>query len=136
VFVNFTGRCSLKSRGIHQEPIMPTKARGITTTVHAQVREDIMSPHAIGALSAGAVSAMSAVGAAVIKKHKHRIDENPEWFWHLFAKCEAKAARIAEQAARAPQACGDAAFIETYAKNLPKLITVALDAHEKASRVN
>jgi hypothetical protein len=27
----------------------------------------------------------------------------------------------------------DAAFIETYAKNLPKLITVALDAHEKAS---
>lgn len=45
-----------------------TKARGITTTVHVQVREDIMSPHAIGALSAGAVSAMSAVGAAVIKK--------------------------------------------------------------------
>ena len=46
---------------------MPTKARGITTTVHAQVREDIMSPHAIGALSAGAVSAMSAVGAASSK---------------------------------------------------------------------
>jgi hypothetical protein len=115
---------------------MPTKARGITTTVHAQVREDIMNPHAIGALSAGAVSAMSAVGAAVIKKHKHAMDENPEWFWHLFAKCEAKAARIAEQAARAPQACGDAACIEAYAKNLPKLITVALDAHEKASRAN
>jgi hypothetical protein len=115
---------------------MPTKARGITTAVHAQVREDIMSPHAIGALSAGAVSAMSAVGAAVIKKHKHAMGENPEWFWHMFAKCEAKATRIAEQAARAPQACGDAAFIETYAKNLPKLITVALDAHEKASKLS
>jgi hypothetical protein len=42
------------------------------------------------------------------------MDKKPEWFWHIFAKCEAKAARIAEQAARAPQACGDAAFIETY----------------------
>jgi hypothetical protein len=42
---------------------MPTRARGITTTVHAQVREDIMSPHAIGALSAGAVSADRDFGA-------------------------------------------------------------------------
>ena len=106
---------------------MPTKSRGITTNVHAQAREDVLSPHAIGVLSAGAVSAMSAVGAAVIKKHKHAMDKNPERFWHMFAKCEAKAARIAEQAARAPQACGDAAFIETYAKNLPKLMTVALE---------
>jgi hypothetical protein len=57
-----------KSRGIHQEPIMPTKARVAATTIHAQAREDILSPHAIGELSAGAVSAMSAVGAAVIKK--------------------------------------------------------------------
>jgi len=115
---------------------MPTKTRGVTTTVHAEGREDILSPHAICVLSAGAVSAMSAVGAAVIKKHKHAMDENPEWFWHTFARCEAKAARIAEQAARAPQACGDAAFIETYAKNLPKLMTVALDAQDKASRAN
>ena len=79
---------------------MPTKARGVATTIHAQAREDILNPHAIGALSAGAVSAMSAVGAAVIKKHKHAMDRNPEWFWHMFAKCEAKAARVAEQAAR------------------------------------
>jgi hypothetical protein len=112
---------------MHQELIMPTKSRGITTNVHAQAREDVLSPHAIGVLSAGAVSAMSAVGAAVIKKHKQAMDKNPERFWHMFAKCEAKAARIAEQAARAPQACGDAAFIETYAKNLPKLMTVALE---------
>jgi hypothetical protein len=115
---------------------MPTKARGVTTTIPAQAREDILSPHAIGALRAGAVSAMSAVGAAVIKKHKHAMDKNPERFWHMFAKCEARAARIAEQAARAPQACGDATFIETYAKNLPKLVTVALDVDEKASRAN
>jgi hypothetical protein len=51
---------------------MPTKARGVTPTVHAQAREDILSPHAIGALSAGAVSAMSAVGAAVIKSTSMR----------------------------------------------------------------
>jgi hypothetical protein len=110
---------------------MPTKARAAATAAHAQAREDMMNPQAIRALSAGAVSAMSAVGAAVIKKHKHAMEKKPEWFWHMFAKCEAKAARIAEQAARAPQACGDAAFIETYAKSLPKLMTAALDAHEK-----
>ena len=115
---------------------MPTKTRGVTTAVHAQAREDVLSPHAIGVLSAGAVSAMSAVGAAVIKRHKHAMDKNPEMFWHVFAKCEAKAVRIAERAARAPLACGDAAFIETYAKELPKLMTVALDVDEKASSAN
>jgi hypothetical protein len=40
---------------------------------------------------------------------------------------------LAEQAARAPNACGDATFIEVYAKNLPKLMTAALNAHEKAA---
>jgi hypothetical protein len=106
---------------------MPTKAR-VTAT---NDREDILSPHAMSTISAGAVSAMSAVGAAVIKMNKEALSKKPDWFWHLFAKCEAKAARIAEQAARAPNACGDAAFIETYAKNLPKLVTAALKAHEK-----
>ena len=56
---------------------MPTKARAAATTAHAQAREDIMNPQAISALSAGAVSAMSAVGAAVIKKHKHMMDKKP-----------------------------------------------------------
>lgn len=107
---------------------MPTKARAAATNA----REDILNPHAISALSAGAVSAMSAVGAAVIKMHKAGMDKKPDWFWHIFAKCEAKAARIAEQAAREPNACGDATFIEIYAKNLPKLMTAALNAHEQA----
>ena len=97
--INFTVPMLVESRGVHQEPIMPTKARDVTTTIPAQAREDILCPHAIGALSAGAVSAMSAVGAAVIKKHKQAMDKNPERFWHTFAKCEARAARIAEQAA-------------------------------------
>jgi hypothetical protein len=114
---------------------MPTKARAAATAGHAQAREDIMNPNALGALSAGAVSAMSAIGAAVIKRNKHAMDKKPEWFWHMFAKCEAKAARIAEQAARAPQACGDATFIETYANSLPKLMTAALDAHERGLSV-
>jgi hypothetical protein len=107
---------------------MPTKARAAATTA----REDILNPHAISALSAGAVSAMSAVGAAVIKKHKRMMDEKPDWFWHIFAKCEARAARIADQAARGLDACGDATFIEVYARNVPKLMTAALNAHERA----
>ncbi len=106
---------------------MPTKARATATNA----REDILSPHAISAISAGAVSAMSAVGAAVIKMNKEVLNKKPDWFWHLFAKCEAKAARIAEQATRAPNACGDATFIEVYARNLPRLMTAALNAHEK-----
>jgi hypothetical protein len=64
--------------------------------------------------------------------NKEMMHKKPDWFWHLFAKCEARAARIAEQAARAPNACGDATFIEVYAKSLPKLVTAALSAHEKA----
>lgn len=115
---------------------MPTRARAAATAGAAQAREDIINSQAPSSLSAGAVSAMSAVGAAVLKRHKLAMDKQPEWFWHIFAKCEAKAARIAEQAARAPQACGDAAFIETYARSLPKLMAAALNAHEKGLRAN
>ncbi len=107
---------------------MPTKTKAAATNA----REDILSPHAMSTISAGAVSAMSAVGVAVIKMNKGALHQKPDWFWHLFAKCKAKAARLAEQAARAPNACGDATFIEAYAKNLPKLMTSALAAHEKA----
>jgi len=112
-----------------KEPSMPTKSRAAATSA---AREDILNAHAISALSAGAVSAMSAVGAAVIKMHKEAVDKRPDWFWHMYAKCEAKAARIAEQAAQGPNACGDATFIEAYAKNLPKLMTAALNAQEQA----
>ncbi|MGB9114125.1 hypothetical protein [Bradyrhizobium sp.] len=104
---------------------MPKKAGAAAT----DAREDTMNAGAIGAMSAGAVSAMSTIGAAVIKMHKEAMDKKPAWFWHLFAKCEAKAARIAEQAAHGPHACGDATFIEVYAKTLPALMEKALDAH-------
>jgi hypothetical protein len=104
---------------------MPKKAGAAAT----DAREDIMNPGAISAISAGAVSAMSAVGAAVIKMHQEAMEKKPDWFWHLFAKCEAKAVRIAEQAAHSPHACGDATFIEVYAKTLPALMKKALDAH-------
>ena len=112
---------------------MPNRAKRVVPAgVHMQEREDILNPSAIEHLSAGAVSAMSAVGAAVIKMHKQAADKKAEWFWHMFAKCEAKAARLAEQAAEAPDACGDATFIEVYAKNLPKLMADALRKHEQA----
>ena len=101
---------------------MPTKTRAET-----DAREDIMSPAALSALSPGVVSAMGAVGAAVIKMHKAEIAKRPEWFWHLFAKCEAKAARIAEQAVHGPGACGDATFIEVYAKTMPALLLKGLE---------
>jgi hypothetical protein len=103
---------------------MPTKARGAAT----DAREDIMSAGAILAMSPGVVNAMGAVGAAVIKMHKEAMDKKPDWFWHLFAKCEAKAARIAAQAAQGPRSNGDATFIEVYAKTLPALTTKALEA--------
>jgi hypothetical protein len=100
----------------------------------AEAREDIMSSTALSTMSAGVVNAMAAVGAAVIKLHKKTMDKKPEWFWHLFTKCEAKAARIAEQAAHAPHSNGDATFIEVYARTLPELVTKALSAHEQALR--
>jgi hypothetical protein len=103
---------------------MPNKARAAAT----DAREDIISPAAMSALSAGVVSAMGTVGAAVLKMHKQTLDKKPDWFWHLFAVCEAKAARVAEQATHGPQACGDATFIEVYAKTLPALVTKALAA--------
>jgi hypothetical protein len=103
---------------------MPTRARAAAT----DAREDILSPAAISAMSPGVVSAMGAVGAAVLKMHKEAMDKKPDWFWHLFAVCEAKAARVAEQATHGPQACGDATFIEVYAKSLPALVTKALAA--------
>ena len=111
---------------------MPAKARTTATNATAQAREDILNARAISALGAGVVSAMSAVGAAVIKKNKPALGKSPDWFWHMLAKCEAKAARVAEQAARDPQGCGDATFIEVYAAQLPKLMTAALESHEKA----
>ena len=103
---------------------MPTKARAAAT----DAREDILSPAAISALSPGVVSAMAAVGAAVLKMHREAMDKKPDWLWHLFAVCEAKAARIAEQATHGAGACGDATFIEVYAKTLPALVTKALAA--------
>jgi hypothetical protein len=75
---------------------------------------------------------MMAVSEAVIKAHEAALREKPEWFWHLLKRCEVKSERIAEQATHGPQACGDATFIEIYAKTLPALLTAALDAHERA----
>ena len=107
---------------------MPTKTKAAATNA----REDILSPHAMSTISAGAVSAMSAVGAAVIKMNKGALHQKPDWFWHLFAKCEAKAARIAAQAAHTPRSNGDATFIEVYARILPELVKKALSAREQA----
>ena len=71
---------------------MPNRGKhGKARAAAAEAREDIMSSAALSAMSAGAVNAMAAVGAAVIKLHKEMVDKEPEWFWNLFAKCEAKA---------------------------------------------
>ena len=109
---------------------MPNRGKhGKARAAAAEAREDIISSTAMSAMSAGAVTAMGTVGAAVIKLHKETMDKKPEWFWHLFAKCEAKAVRLADQAAHAPRSNGDATFIEVYARTLPELVKKALSAH-------
>jgi len=111
---------------------MPNRGKHVKARAAAENREDIMSSAALSIMSAGAVNAMAAVGAAVIKLHKGSMEKKPESFWHLFTKCEAKAARIAEQAAHAPRSNGDATFIEVYARTLPELVKKSLSAHERA----
>jgi hypothetical protein len=112
---------------------MPNRGKhGKARADAAEAREDIMSSAALSAMSAGAVNAIAAVGAAVIKLHKETMDKKPEWFWHLFARCEAKAARLAEQAANIPRSNGDATFIEVYARTLPELVKKALSDRERA----
>jgi hypothetical protein len=68
-----------------------------------------------------------AVGNAVIEMHKVEMAKRPEWFWHLLLRAETKATKIAEQASHGPFSCGDATFIEVYAKTLPALFTEALE---------
>ncbi len=53
--------------------------------------------------------------------------KRPEWFWHLLLRAETKATKIAAQASHGPSACGDATFIEVYAKTLPALFTQPLE---------
>jgi hypothetical protein len=72
-------------------------------------------------------AAMATVGAAVIKMHEPAMRDGPTWFWHLLKRCEAKAERIAEHSAQGQYACGDATFIEAYAKTLPTLFTQTLE---------
>ena len=102
---------------------MPTKTRAAAT----DTREDIMSPAALSAAEPGVSKRHGAAGGGDDKMHKAEMAKRPEWFWHLFAKCEAKAARIAEQAVHAPHACGDATFIEVYAKTMPALLLRGLE---------
>jgi hypothetical protein len=112
---------------------MPNRGKhGKARAAAAEAREDIMSSAALSAMSAGAVNAMAAVGAAVIKVHKDTVDKQPEWFWNLFTKCEAKAARVAAEAAHTPRSNGDATFIEVYARTLPELVKKAQCAREQA----
>jgi len=73
------------------------------------------------------LAAMAAVSAAVVKMHEQAMREKPKWFWHLLKRCEGKAAKVAEHAAQGQYACGDATFIEVYAKTLPTLFTQALE---------
>jgi hypothetical protein len=58
---------------------MPNRGKhGKARAAAAEAREDILSAAALGAMSAGAVNAMAAVGAAVIKLHKETMDKEPE----------------------------------------------------------
>ena len=55
---------------------MPNRGKhGKALAAAAEAREDIMSSAALSAMSAGAVNAMAAVGAAVIKLHRETVDK-------------------------------------------------------------
>jgi hypothetical protein len=69
----------------------------------------------------------SLISAAVAGMHPAARAAKAEWFDHLLKRCEAKAFKIATQAALSPYACGDATFAEVYAKTLPTLFTEALE---------
>jgi len=69
----------------------------------------------------------SLISAAVAGMHPAARAAKPEWFDHLLKRCEAKAFKIATQAALSPYACGDATFAEVFAKTLPTLFTEALE---------
>jgi hypothetical protein len=81
-------------------------------------------------------AAMAAANAAAIKSHEAVMRAKPEWFHHIMQRCEAKAARIAEQAAHGPQANGAATFSEVYAQTFPALFTAAIAAYKQALNDN
>ena len=81
-------------------------------------------------------AAMAAERAAAIKTHEAVMRAKPEWFWHMLRRCEAKAAKIAEQASHGPHATGEAAFVDVYAKTLPTLFTAAMEAYQQALNDN
>jgi hypothetical protein len=81
-------------------------------------------------------AAMTAERAGAIKTYEAVMRAKPEWFWHMLRRCEAKAAKLAEQASHGPHANGEATFIEVYAKTLPTLFTAAMDAYEQALNDN
>jgi hypothetical protein len=116
--LNFPGRCCLKATGAwHGESAM-------TPLAQAAPQPDARQ------------AAMTAVSAAAIEMHAAVMQAKPEWFWHMMRRCEAKAAKIAEQASHGPHANGEATFIEVYAKTLPTLFTAAMAAYEQALNDN
>ncbi|CAN0107688.1 unnamed protein product, partial [Ectocarpus fasciculatus] len=58
-------------------------------------------------------------------------DRRPPINWRLFVSTTTLTT-TQSLLAREPQGCGDATFIEVYAAQLPKLMTAALESHEKA----
>ena len=54
---------------------MPNRGKHGKARAAAEAREDIMSSAALSAISAGAVNAMAAIGAAIIKLHKEMVDK-------------------------------------------------------------
>jgi hypothetical protein len=76
-------------------------------------------------------AAIAAVNAAAIEVHEAVMRAKPEWFGHIMRRCEARAARVAEQAA-GHDANGEATFIEVYTRTFPALFTPAIAAYQQA----
>ena len=76
-------------------------------------------------------AAMATVNAAAIEAHQAVMHAKPEWFHHIMRRCEAKAAKIAEQAA-GHDANSEATFVEVYTRTFPALFTAAIAAYQQA----
>ena len=80
-------------------------------------------------------AAIAAVSAAAIEGHEAVMRAKPEWFYHIMRRCEAKAAKIAEQAA-GHSANSEATFSEVYARTFPPLFSAAIAAYQQAINDN
>jgi hypothetical protein len=75
----------------------------------------------------GRTAVKEMVAHAMAERHASDIAERPKWYFHLLAKADAKADKIASAAAQGAYSNGEATWAEVYSKQLPALLMAALE---------